>query len=148
MIVVPVVAGGLFLAWVLWPDPNRPFAKYVGSPVPATVRVVSFESNDWLGANPEPVCYLAFTASAGDITDVLRQGGWSPVSTNASVPVPDGPSGWRTADKIGPGGHVYSRSHTPPGRGRLLPLGRNRIWNEFLWIDSTGTNAFFLLWGV
>jgi hypothetical protein len=148
-IIILTVAGIflLLLAFALWPTPNRPFAKYVCSPVPKSVRVISFQSNDWLAANPEPVCYLAFTASADDVATVIRQG-FQPTSTNASVPVPSGPDGWLTADQIGPSGRVYSRSHSPAGAGRRLQLGRNRSWSEFLWIDGTGTNVYFLLWGV
>lgn len=147
--IVIAVAGGLVLLVVFsfWPTANKPFAKYLCSPVPKTVRVISFQSNDWLAANPEPVCYLAFTASVDDIATVIRQAGFRPASTNTFVPGPPGPAGWVTADQVGPTGWVYSRSHTPAA-GRRLPIGRNRIWSEFLWIDGTGTNAYFFLWGV
>src|SRR6266850_4768875 len=103
----------LLLAFALRPSPNRPFGKYICSPVPKSVRVISFQSNDWLAANPEPVCYLAFAASADDVSTVIRQGGFQSASTNASVPVPAGPAGWLTADQVGPGGRVYTRSHSP-----------------------------------
>jgi hypothetical protein len=124
-----------------------PFATYVCSPVPASVRVVTFKSNDWLAVNPEPVCYLGFTVSAGDLVKVIQQGNFRPVATNQSAPVPLGPRGWVMADQIGPNGRAYTRSHSPAARA-WLPLGRNRGWTEFLWIDATGTNAYFLLWGV
>jgi hypothetical protein len=148
-IITLTVTGGLLLllALIFWPAPNRPFAKYVYSPTPRTVRVISFQSNDWLAANPEPVCYLRFTASPDDIATVVRQGGFQPASTNGSVPVPTGgPAGWLPADQIGPSGRVYTRLHRAAGGG--LHIGRNRIWSEFLWIDGTGTNVYFLLWGV
>ncbi|HYG35877.1 MAG TPA: hypothetical protein VEC99_13885 [Clostridia bacterium] len=144
------IAIGIFLLLLiltLRSGSNQPFAKYIGSPVPKSVRVVFFQSNDWLEANPEPVCYLAFTATAGDIAQVIQQGGFRPTAANDGVPVPSGPPGWVSADQVVPGGRVYSRSHSPAGVGRL-PLGRNRRWSEYLWIDKTGTNAYFLLWGV
>lgn len=149
-VIILTVAGIflLLLAVALWPAPNRAFAKYICSPVPKSVRVITFQSNDWLAANPEPVCYLAFTASTNDIATVIRQGGFQPTSTNASVPVPPGPAGWVTADQARLGGRVYTRSHLPAGKGRRLQLGRNRSWSEFLWTDGTGTNVYFLLWGV
>ena len=137
----------LLLAFSLWPISNQPFSKYIHSPVPKSVHVVSFQSQDWFGANPEPVCYLAFTASVEDLAAVIQQAGFRPASTNRSVPVPSGPIGWLTADQVGPSGRVYTRSH-PSRPGRRLPLGRNRSWTEFLWIDGTGTNAYFLLWGI
>jgi hypothetical protein len=141
-----VVGGGFFLlaVFLLLPAPNRPFAKYICSPVPKTVRVVSFEGNDWFGANPEPVCYLSFTAGAADVAAVIRMAGFQPASTNIAVPVPSGPEGWVTADQVE---RVYTRNHKPASR-LGLPIGGNRIWSEFLWIDKTGTNAYFLLWGV
>ena len=148
-IIILTMTGGFLLlfAFAFWPAPNRPFAKYVCSPVPKSVRVISFESNDWLAANPEPVCYLRFTASADDIATVVRQGGFQLASTNRSVPVPTGgPAGWLPADQIGPNGRVYTRFHRAAGGG--MHIGRNRIWSEFLWIDGTGTNVYFLLWGV
>jgi hypothetical protein len=147
--IVPISAAGflLLLAFVFWPNPNPPFARHVHSPVPGSVRVVSFQSNDWLAAHPEPVCYLAFTASPDDLGTVIGQGRFQPTSSD-DVPVPPGPAGWVTAREIGPSGRVYRRSHSPSGPSWLQWLGNKRSWTEFLWIDGTGTNAYFLLWGV
>jgi hypothetical protein len=147
-VIMLAVAGACLLltAFVLWPAPTRSFVKYVCSPVPKSVRIVYFQSDDWLSANPEPVCYLSFTATANDIATIVQQGGFQPASTNFSVPAPPGPAGWLTADQVGASGRVYSRGHSPGGR--RLPFGRNRHWSEFLWIDGTGTNVYFLLWGI
>src|SRR5262245_62392156 len=92
----------LLLLFIVWPARTGPFSKYICSPVPRSVQILSFKSNDWLAANPEPVCYLAFTASADDLATVIRQGGFRRTSTNESVPVPPGPAGWVTADQLGP----------------------------------------------
>src|SRR5947209_2850083 len=113
-VITPAIVVGLFLlvACLVWPVRNDPFARFICSPVPPTVRVVLFKNNDWFRMNPEPVCYLAFTASARDIADIVRNAQFQPVSHD-SIPVPPGPSGWRSADQLGPDGRVYVRVHTP-----------------------------------
>ena len=94
--IVFILAAGLvvLLTFVFWPNPNRPFTRHVYSPVPGSVRVVSFQSNDWLAAHPEPVCYLAFTASPDDLGTVIGQGRFQPTSSD-DVPGPSGPAGQR-----------------------------------------------------
>ena len=97
--------------------------------------------------SPEPVCYLAFTASPEDIASIIYKAQFQRVS-NVWIPVPTGPDGWRSADQLGQGGRVYGRTHAPPRPGSRLYIGSNRRWSEFLWVDETGTNAYFLLWGI
>src|SRR2546422_7966729 len=93
------IVGGLSIlaVYLVWPDQNDPFARFICSPVPRTVRVVLFKNNDWFRMDPEPVCYLAFTASPHDMADVIRKSRFQ-IVTNDSIPVPSGPAGWRPAD--------------------------------------------------
>lgn len=138
----------ILLAWALWPAPRRSFAKYVCSPIPNSVRVTFFQSDDWLGINPEPVSYLIFSASAADVAAVIQQGGFTPASTNTHVPIPSGPPAWLTPDQLQASGRIYTRTHNATGERQRIPHGHNRTWSEYLWIDATGTNAYFLIWGI
>ncbi len=142
-----VGALALLIAYLTQPDGNPPFARFICSPVPPSVRVHLVQNNDWLGVNPEPVCYLGFTASPEDMASVIATARFERV-TNGSIPVPAGPNGWRPADQLGPGARGYSRVHAPPVPRIRLYIGNNRRWSEYLWVDETGTNAYFLLWGI
>lgn len=97
--------------------------------------------------NPEPVCYLAFTASNGDMAAIINKAQFWPVSKD-SIPVPPGPNGWRAANRLGSEGRGYARAHAPRSPGSRLHIGKNRRWTEYLWVDGTGTNGYFLLWGI
>lgn len=144
IILAVITCSMVLLVLTLWPR-SYPFAKLVVSPAPASVQVTFFQSNDWLALNPEPVCYLAFTASTTDLAEVISQGGFRAAATNAYVPVAAPTGIWKSFDACGLGRRLFTRNH-PGNRG--LPIGRRRSWSEFLWIDSTGTNAYFLLWGI
>jgi len=63
-------------------------------------------------------------------------------------PFPPGPEGWRTANQLGANADYYRRTHAPKTSSFMPPIGNNRRWKEYLWIDATGTNAYFLLWGI
>jgi hypothetical protein len=146
---VPGIVLLLLLAIVSPPAPNGQFRKYVSPRTPSSLKVVAFKSDDWFGVKPEPVCFLTFSASQQDLAKVILEGVFRAVGANDAVPVlHDGPAGWMAIDQIGPNGRAYMRSHTPGMVARWLPIGRNRRWVEYLWVDSTGTNACFLLWGV
>ena len=124
-----------------------PFARFVCAPVPGSVRVTAIQNNAWVFAS-EPTCYLAFTADSADVQAVVRQGQFQACQNWDGFPVPSGPLGWRAADQIGTNGNFYRRSHEPKTRNILPPIGNNRRWQEYLWVDATGTNAYFLLWGI
>jgi hypothetical protein len=142
IILALMTCGVVLLVVAVWPH-NQPFSKLVLSPVPASVRVNFYQSGDWLGLNPEPVYYLAFTASTDDMAQVIAEGNFNEVATNAYVPTA-GPLGWRAFEDCGMGRRLFTRNH--PGQG--LPIGRRRSWSEYLWVDATGTNAYFLIWGI
>jgi len=137
----------LLVVYLSWPDANAPFAKFICSPVPPSVQIRLLQNNDWLGMNPEPVCYLAFTANPEDIASIIAKARFQSV-TNGSIPVPAGPNGWRPADQLGPNERVYVRVHAPGTSTTRFYLGNNRRWTEYLWVDESGTNAYFLLWGI
>ena len=142
IILVMIACGMVLLVLALWPH-HYPFSKLVMSPAPASVRVTFYQSSDWLGLNQEPVCYLAFTASTDDMAQVIARAGFNEAATNAYVPT-SGPPGWTAFEDCGLGRRLFTRNH--PGRG--LPMGRNRSWSEYLWIDASGTNGYFLIWGI
>ena len=144
-LLLAIGAFGLAIALTIACRSNQPFARHVLSPVPSSVRVTLYQGSDWLGIDPEPVVYLGFSATLSDMTNLLAKAAFSAAATNAYVPVPDGPPGWKTADHCGPGRRLFTRNH--PGRAGLR-LGNRRSWMEYLWIDGTGTNAYFLLWGI
>src|SRR6266536_5016146 len=133
--VVPAIVAGLFLACLARPHRNDPFGNFIVTPVPPNVRVVLFKDNDWFRMNPEPVCYLAFTASPEHMASIINNAHFQRVSKD-SIPVPSGPDGWRSADQLGPDGRVYGRTHAPRRPGRRLYIGSNRHWSEFLWVDE------------
>ena len=147
-VIIPAILACLvfLVANLAKPNRNGPFAKYICSPVPPSVRVVIFQNRDFLSIDPEPVCHLSFTASPQDMADIVRKGRFQ--SFTDWVPGGPGPAGWRSADQLGPTGRVYSRAHSPRNPNSRLYVGSNRRWSEYLWVDETGTNAYFLLWGI
>src|SRR6266567_2597274 len=148
-VAVPAIVGSLLLlvTHLVWPHRNDPVARFICSPVPPSVHVVLFKNRDWFRMSPEPVCYLASSASPEDIASIIYKAQFQRVSQDL-IPVPSGPDGWRSANQLGPDGRVYGRTHAPSKPGSRLYLGSNRRWSEFLWVDGTGTNAYFLLWGI
>ena len=126
---------------------DGPFATFVCAPAPDGVNVTIFQNDAGL-LRPEPVCYLAFTGDSANMETVVRRGQFQTCSDKGGFPVPSGPQGWRTADQVGTNASFYRRSHEPKTINFLPPIGNNRRWHEYLWIDETGTNAYFLLWGI
>jgi hypothetical protein len=145
------MGGGLLfcvlLMWAWWTAPTRALAAHLGLPVPAGVRVTLYETRDWLGIAPEPVVYLAFSAREDEVNRLIIRTDIQPVGPDSYVPAAGPAAGWLPAEQVGPNGRVYRREHLPR-KGARWPVGRNRSWTEYLWIDGTGTNAYFLLWGV
>lgn len=139
-IFILVVLGALIAFW-FWPNRTRLVAKYVTSPVPSSIRVVRFEGNELLlDLLPEPVCYLLFNGTREDIASLVDRSGFQPADrSNGALP---GPAWWH------PTGRKYFRVHRPSKPNSRLPIGANRHWNEFLWVDQTGTNVYFVLWGI
>jgi hypothetical protein len=134
-----LLAGGMA---ALWPAPRRMFKYYLFSPIPGSVRDIQY-SGEWLGINPEPVCFLRFTASPADLELILKKQGFKPAesSFNASGPP------WWDIDKRGAGTSVFVRQYSPAKESRWY-VGKNRRWTEVLRVDSTGTNIYFLVWGI
>ncbi len=107
--------------------------------------MVAFEGNELLlTLLPEPVCHLKLTGTKQDIETVVQQSGFKPTALDDRP----GPSWWRPATGLGPEARTYTRVHRPRNPNSRLAIGGNRIWNEYLWVDETGTNAYFLLWGI
>lgn len=92
---------------------------------------------------PEPVCYIRFAASTNDLGLILSAKDF--VSVAGSFNPPAGPPWWDVGKLSSP--RAFVRQHRPERKSKF-PIGKNRGWTESLWIDSTGTNAYFLIWGV
>jgi len=124
----------VWLGYQVEPGPRRAFAKYIYSPVPATVDNLVVDVRDMFGIEPEPVCYFSFTIGKEDLETIVTRGKFNKVEAGEMF-IPNGPV-WFRPDLISTNaGRFYFR------RGR-------RLAQEFLWIHPSGTNAYFLLWGI
>ena len=122
----------VLLTYVTNPVGRRAFGKYVHSPVPGSVDNIVFEGNDWLGMNPEPVCCFRFSANREDMERIIQ--------TFLKA---------QSKDMFSPGGPPWflpDRNTVWQGENFIRRGGRRG--REFLWIDQSGTNAYFLLFGV
>ena len=131
-IIVVLVAS--MLLGPFWLGDRHVFGKFVMRPVPASVRTVEVDSNDWpFRLNPEPVVYIRFQASAEDVARIVAHRQWAESRVDRSWLEGRGPAWWR-----------------PPLReeGTRCFKGQGRRGQEYLLIDGTGTNAWFLLWGI
>jgi hypothetical protein len=114
-------------------SPEGKFKHYVTSPFPKSVRVKFVDSNAHI-LNPEPVVHMSFSASAEALNEILKMREAKPYAEYA-IGSGAGPRWFQPAVSTN-GLRQYQL------RGRI-----NRI-PEFLWIDQTGTNAYYLLFGV
>jgi hypothetical protein len=137
MILVAATIGILvlfgFLLHSLFGDP---LGRYVVSPVPESVRKVGFKGNGLGGIlSVEPVVHIAFTANSADIETIVRKGGFKTGSANDRefVGQRSGPIWWKSG---------------PLQNTDVLFMRKGRAGQEYLRIDGSGTNAYFLLWGI
>jgi hypothetical protein len=121
--------------------PKGQFEYYVFDPMPASVSNVMFYG-DTLRISPEPVCFVRFTASPADIDSILKGKGFKEAEGSFD---PTGPPWWNVSTL--PSVRVFTRQHGPKRDSKLF-FGKNRRWTEVLRIDATGTNAYFLVFGI
>jgi hypothetical protein len=121
------------LTHVALPRGTVAFGKYIYSPVPMSVREIRSQINDWFGIMPEPVCYFSFQIGNDDVHRIVKGKGFRAVSLEDMFS-PGGPA-WFQPGRIGTNGQFYRRTD-------------QRRNTQYLWIDATGTNGFFLYWGV
>ena len=141
---VAVLAGALAAGFLLISQrsSNRAFVKHFSIAPPPGLRVQHYENSDWLGIDPEPVSFLRFSASPEELTKITAEAGFA--FTTNGAPSPSGPAWWLRPES---GAKLYHRANRQSGIQVFnLPVGKNRGWNEYLWIE--GTNAWFLLWGI
>ena len=120
---------------------RQKLAYYVGNiPSAASIHV---EDNDWLRLNPEPVCFIKFSASAADVAGMLAAKSFTQ-TTNGTFN-PPGPAWWH-GGSLGPNQKVFIRDHR--AKGGFIHTGKNRGWTEVVWLDESGTNVYFLVFGV
>lgn len=109
--------------------------RYIAASMPASAREIGFESNGLKGMLSEPVVHIAFTATSSDMDTIIRRGGFKPGSAEDRefVGQRSGPIWWK------PG---------PLQNTDVLFTRKTRVNTEYLRIDGSGTNAYFLLWGI
>ena len=120
----------VLLTYVTNPVGKRAFGKYVHSPVPKSVDNIVFEGSDWFGINPEPICYFRFSAKREDMERIAQT--FLRAQPN---------------DMFSPGGPPWFRPVSARWQGENF-IRRGKRGREFLWIDPSRTNAYFLLFGV
>ncbi len=126
---------GSFAFYLLWSDRCEPFARHIMRPKPPSVSSIRIEGSDWLGLNPEPVVRIAFNANSGDMTAIISHKKLRPAAKEeAEWFVTRGGSSWWSAGRMNDGSQFFMHS--------------GRRGQEYLRIDETGTNAFYLLWGI
>jgi nicotinamidase-related amidase len=130
-----------FIALGLRRTAKGQFEYYVFDPMPTSVRNVLFHG-DTFRINPEPVCFIRFSASPADIDQMVKSKGFKQVEDSFNA---TGPAWWDVS--LLPNVRVFIRKHGPKRDSKLF-FGKNRRWTEVLRIDSTGTNAYFLVWGI
>ena len=133
----------LFVVFSLWRTGKREFEYFVFAPMPRSVGNIRFEDGDWLRMNPEPVVFIRFTASTNDIQMMLAARGFKKEGSHFGQ---NGPVWWDVS-RLGPGTRIFVRQHRPQ-RENTLYFGKNRRWTEVVRIDPTGTNVYFLVWGI
>ncbi|MBI1177457.1 hypothetical protein GC207_08465 [bacterium] len=111
------------------------FAMYVVRPIPKSVNHIRTESNDLFGLMTEPEVRISFSAGSRDMAQIVANGGFVGASTDSINWFESrGDRGWWSA--------------TPLNDGSSLFFRKGRRGEEYLRIDKTGTNAFYLLWGI
>jgi len=124
----------LLLGWMAGSS-RMAFRRWVCAPVPPSVDRIQHQGAVEAVFMPEPLVRIAFTASPADLQIILEQRSARLLSPEDDVP------GWQ-------GGPAWWPA-IPSSRMTLYSLkGEPRIGSEFLGIDLTGTNAFYLLWGI
>jgi hypothetical protein len=113
-------------------SPRGRFARFVHSPIANSVSDIEAEGHDWFGLLPEPVMRLRFSAAPEDLREVLSSRGAQPLKSDAIGAAATGQAWWPTSGELALM-HGYSLKGKDP---------------EFLWIDATGTNAYYLLFGI
>jgi hypothetical protein len=122
------------LGILLYSRLGSPFARYIDWPMASSVREFGFKSNGFRILF-EPVVFIAFTASPSDLGALIRKKGFKTAEAEMRewVGQRDAPLWWKPgplqADEM-----LFTKATS---RGR-----------QFIRIDASGTNAYFLLWGI
>ena len=120
--------------WIATTHSSSPVARHVCFPVPGTVRVVHYEHlRDWPLIDWEPEYRIAFTASSQDLAAIVQKRNGIVSDARAWVSARGGPA-WFRPVTMTTNGVLYEFRRADP--------------SEYLWIDETGTNAFYLYWGI
>jgi hypothetical protein len=113
-------------------SPRGRFARFVHAPIASSVSDVEAEGHDWFGLLPEPVVRLRFSAAPKDLLRVLSDRRATPLKGDAIGAAATGQAWWPTQGEL----------------ARMQGYALKGKYPEFLWIDATGTNAYYLLFGI
>lgn len=137
LLILVLICFGLFLL----KRPSSKFRKYVWNEIPPSLSILNvWDTDRALTLIPEFTCYMHFTGSPQDIALLL--------SNRFAKPHPGGIPG--------EGGHQeIAHWWAPPAMtnvGNVFALDRRRVgrWKDpqFIWVDQTGTNCYYLYWGI
>ena len=110
------------------PTPTERFIQLLGSPAPASLKDVRY---DWFGMG-DPSYFLSFSVTAADMQTLIQRRQFVP-TTEAAPPNGERPKWWQPTELSEPRS-LYKRE-------------QKRSW-EYLWLDSTGTKAYYMFWGL
>jgi hypothetical protein len=109
---------------------ERAFKRHFGSPIPSSIQALQCEWREWGQKRSKMVGHLSFSGSKEDLQTLAAQ--FETISAN-EMHLRLAPQWFRPA-LMSTNGPFYRR------KGKRGP--------EYLWIDPSGTNAYFLTFGV
>lgn len=128
----------LLVAWIGYEavpnNPRRAFAKYICRPIPKSVERIVFQGNDFPLAL-ECQCFLMFSSSSNDLNRIVELTRLEKVQAEGMYVNSSAPS-WFVPAQSGAVAQCFRRFF---GTG----AGGHGCGGKYLWIDATGTNAFF-----
>ena len=132
--VLAVLVPGFFFLTAFYASPRGALRRYVTNDATRSVTVNFIESNNYFLINPEPVIRISFSAPAKSMGDILK-------AREARIHPGYAPGS-------GGGRRWFRPASSTNGLRQYQLKNRFKGCPEFLWIDETGTNAYYLLFGV
>ena len=131
----------VFIGLLLNSLPSAKFRKYIWHDLPPSTQIINVRDGDTsFGIFPEFTCYMHFTARREEIAIILSNRMAKPYTGNV-------PGGQGTPEIA-----AWWFPASPNQKMQLFSLDRRAVhrWKDpqFLWIDQTGTNCYYLYWGI
>jgi hypothetical protein len=108
------------------------FSRLITRSIPKSLTNLEIDGHDWFGLKPEPVVRMRFSATPEDLAKLLE-------IRKAAI---------LTGDAICSGASGEPWWPAPASLSTMQGYSLKGKNPQFLWIDSTGTNAYYLLFGV